>query len=59
MEQSATSWLAEIKNLKSKIKYLGYRNVRGYFGLSNELLNVKIGRLLTKEVDFEDGKRRG
>ncbi len=51
--------MAEIKNLKSKIKYLAYKKVRGYFRLSNELLNVKIGLLLTKEVDFEDGKIRG
>ncbi len=42
-----------------KIKYPAYKKVRGYFGLSNELLHVTIGRLLTKEVDFEGGKRRG
>ncbi len=66
MEQSAPSRFnliggnqkSEIKNLKSKIKYLVYKKVRGYFGLLDELQNVKIGRLLTEEIDFENGIRR-
>ncbi len=53
------TWLAEIKNLKSKIEYLAYKKVRGDFGLSNELLNVKIGQFFTEEIDFENGTRRG